>query len=33
MRIVEGATVVVVSFIFIAQSVTAIDLWLNFAGE
>ena len=32
MRIIEGALVVIVSFIFIVQSSTAIDLWLNFAA-
>ena len=32
LRIIEGTLVVVVSFIFIVQSNTAIDLWLNFAA-
>uniref|UniRef100_A0A7S3VF82 Uncharacterized protein n=1 Tax=Chaetoceros debilis TaxID=122233 RepID=A0A7S3VF82_9STRA len=32
MRMVEGAIVIFASFIFIVQSSTAIDLWLNFAG-
>ena len=32
MRIIEGALVVIVSFIFIVQSSTTIDLWLNFAA-
>jgi len=32
MRIVEGALVVVVSFIFICQAYSAIDLWLDFAA-
>lgn len=32
LRIIEGALVIVVSFIFIVQSATAIDLWLNFAA-
>lgn len=32
MRLVEGALVLFVSFIFIIQSQEAIELWLNFAG-
>ena len=32
-RVIEGALVIVVSFIFIVQSNEAIELWLNFAGE
>lgn len=32
MRMAEGALVIFVSFIFISQSATAIDLWLNFAA-
>ena len=32
LRIVEGTLVIVVSFIFIVQSASAIDLWLNFAA-
>uniref|UniRef100_A0A7S3QHE6 Uncharacterized protein n=1 Tax=Chaetoceros debilis TaxID=122233 RepID=A0A7S3QHE6_9STRA len=32
MRMVEGAIVIFASFIFIVQSSTAIDLWLNFAA-
>ena len=32
LRIIEGALIIMVSFIFIVQSATAIDLWLNFAA-
>lgn len=32
LRIIEGSLVIMVSFIFIVQSATAIDLWLNFAA-
>ena len=32
-RVIEGALVIIVSFIFIVQSHEAIELWLNFAGE